>query len=159
VPDFVATDWDTVNCSVARTVQVVGDRWTLLVLREAFQGVRRFDEVRVRTGIPRQVLSDRLRRLVDQGVLRREPYREAGRRVRQQYRLTRKGMDLYAVLVALMAWGDAYAADPAGPALELTHDGCGNGVHLDLCCDAGHRGLSARDVRPEPGPSARRRTA
>jgi DNA-binding HxlR family transcriptional regulator len=154
-----ALEWSTDNCSVARTLAVIGEKWSLVVLREVFQGVRRFDDMRDRTGVPRQVLSDRLAHLVGEGVLRRESYREPGQRERHEYRLTQKGIDLHPVLVALMAWGDRYAADPEGPSIELRHRECGAPVALVLECADGHGPLTARDVRPSPGPAARRRTA
>lgn len=154
-----ALDWSTDNCSVARTLAVIGEKWTLVVLREVFQGVRRFDDMRQHTGIPRQVLSDRLASLVDGGVLRRESYREPGQRERQEYRLTAEGVALHPVLIALMAWGDAYASDPEGPSIEVRHRDCGAAVALVLQCADGHGPLTARDVRGVPGPAARRRSA
>jgi DNA-binding HxlR family transcriptional regulator len=155
--DADALAWSAENCSIGRTLAVVGEKWTLLVLRELFQGLRRFEDMRVRTGIPRQVLSDRLSRLVDEGLLRRVPYREPGQRERSEYWLTEKGLDLFPALVALLRWGDTYLADPAGPALALHHRDCGAPVHLDLQCAAGHEHLSARDVVSRPGPGAVRR--
>jgi DNA-binding HxlR family transcriptional regulator len=92
----------------------------LPVLREVFNGVRRFDDMQRRTGAPRQVLSDRLARLVERGLLRKVPYRERGQRSRQEYRLTEAGLDLYPVLVALMQWGDAACGRPGGPPALLT---------------------------------------
>ncbi len=136
------------DCSIARTLSLIGERWTMLVLREAFRGVRRFDDIRANTGAPRQVLSDRLSTLVDHGVLRREPYQVIGQRVRHEYRLTRKGMDLYPVLVAIMRWGDHYLAGPDGPPVDLTHADCGAPVEVALRCADGHLLGSARDVRP-----------
>src|SRR3712207_1642851 len=103
-----ALDWSVDNCTVQRALQVLGDKWSFVVLREVFNGVRRFDDMRQRTAIPRQVLSDRLAMLVEQGLLRREPYREPGHRARHEYRLTPKGLDLYPVLVALNTWGSTY---------------------------------------------------
>jgi DNA-binding HxlR family transcriptional regulator len=136
------------DCSIARTLGLVGERWTMLVLREAFRGVRRFDDIRANTGAPRQVLSARLSVLVEHGVLRREPYQVLGQRARHEYRLTRKGMDLYPVLVSLMRWGDRYLADADGPPVELTHAGCGAPVDVTLRCADGHLLDSAREVRP-----------
>jgi DNA-binding HxlR family transcriptional regulator len=136
------------DCSIARTLALLGERWTMLVLREAFRGVRRFDDIRVNTGAPRQVLSARLTTLVENGVLRREPYREPGQRSRHEYRLTRKGMDLYPIMVSLMRWGDRYLADPDGPPVRLTHAGCDAPVEVTLRCADGHLLDSARDVRP-----------
>ena len=148
--------WDPDPCSIARTLDLVGEKWSLLVLREAFVGVRRFDDLRRRTGAPRQVLSARLATLVEAGVLRRVPYQEPGRRTRDEYRLTRAGMELFPVLVALMRWGDAHLDQPTGgPPVELAHAGCGEPVDAVLRCRAGHPVDSARDVRPEPGPGAR----
>ncbi|PZG07205.1 transcriptional regulator, partial [Micromonospora craterilacus] len=133
-----ALDWSVDNCTVARAMEILGEKWTLVVLREVFSGVRRFDDMRVRTGVPRQVLTNRLATLVDQGVLRREPYREPGTRLRHEYRLTAKGLDLWPVLVAVLAWGDRYLADPEGPPLSVGHRDCGADVHIELHCAAGH---------------------
>ncbi len=136
---------------------ILGEKWAVVVLREVFNGVRRFDDMRERTGIPRQVLTNRLALLVEAGVLRREPYREPGARVRHEYRLTDKGLDLYPVLVAVREWGDRYLADPGGPPLLTVHRDCGAQVHTQLRCEAGHDVCSPRDVIPRPGPGARRR--
>jgi DNA-binding HxlR family transcriptional regulator len=149
-------DYDTAGCSIAAALAIVGEKSTFLVLREAFNGVRRFDVMQRRTGMPRQVLSSRLTRLVDEGILRREPYQEEGQRPRSEYRLTEKGIELYPVVVSLMAWGDKYAGAPAGPQVGLRHRDCGAPVHLQLACTAGHVLDSARDVTPVPGPGARR---
>jgi DNA-binding HxlR family transcriptional regulator len=126
------------------------------VLREAFNGVRRFDDMQRRTGMPRQVLSQRLARLVAEGLLRRVPYQERGQRSRDEYRLTDKGLDLYPVLVALMEWGDRYEGDADGPPVLLRHRDCGEPVQLQLTCEAGHVLESAREVTPVPGPAARK---
>ncbi|WP_200210021.1 winged helix-turn-helix transcriptional regulator [Micromonospora coerulea] len=152
-----ALDWSVENCTIARAMEVLGERWTLVVLREVFNGIRRFDDMRVRTGIPRQVLTNRLATLVEQGVLRREPYREPGSRVRHEYRLTEKGLDLWPVLVAVLGWGDRYLADPEGSPLRVTHRDCRAEVHVELRCAAGHEVADPRDVVPRPGPGARRR--
>jgi DNA-binding HxlR family transcriptional regulator len=147
-------EYDTVNCTIGGAVAAIGDKWTFLVLREAFNGVRRFDDMQRRTQAPRQVLSDRLSRLVRDGMLRRVPYQERGQRARHEYRLTGKGLDLYPVLVALMEWGEAHATSPEGPQVQLTHRDCGEPVRLQLTCAAGHHLGSARDVTPLPGPGA-----
>src|SRR5437899_1397547 len=144
------------NCSIARTLEVVGEKWTLLVLREAFYGTRRFDDFQRAVGCARNVLSARLTTLVEHEILRREPYREPGARARDEYRLTEKGFELFPVLLALLQWGDRWTADPAGPAVEVLHAGCDEPVEVTLQCAAGHRPLSARDTRPRPGPGARR---
>jgi DNA-binding HxlR family transcriptional regulator len=136
------------ECSIGRTLALIGERWTMLVLREAFRGVRRFDDIRDNTGAPRQVLSARLAVLVEHGVLRREPYQVLGQRARHEYRLTRKGMDLYPVLVSIMQWGDRYLADPSGPPVRLTHAGCGAPVGVTMRCADGHLLESAREVHP-----------
>jgi DNA-binding HxlR family transcriptional regulator len=149
-------DYDPANCAIGAAVEIFGDRASFLVLREAFNGVRRFGDMQRRTGIPRQVLSDRLARLVSEGLLRKVPYQQAGQRSRDEYRLTSKGLDLYPVLVALMQWGDRYEAAPGGPPVLLRHRDCGEPVQLQLSCRAGHILGSARDVTPVPGPGARK---
>ena len=151
-----ALDWSIENCTIGRALSVIGDRWTVVVLREVFNGVRRFDDMRVRTGIPRQVLTGRLARLVSEGLLRREPYQEPSQRQRSEYRLTQKGLDLYPVLVALNEWGTAYYADPEGSPLEFRHRGCAGEVAVTLHCSEDHGIPSVRDVGPAPGPGARR---
>ena len=149
-------DYDGANCTIGAAVGIIGEKWTFLVLREVFNGVRRFDDMQRRTQAPRQILSDRLARLVDRGLLRRVPYQEHGQRSRHEYRLTEAGLDLYPVLVALMQWGDRYAVGPAGPLALLTHRDCGERVRLELTCAAGHRHAAAREVTPLPGPGARK---
>ncbi len=149
-------DYDTANCAIGAAVGVLGERPTFLVLREAFNGVRRFDDMQRRTGMPRQVLSQRLARLVAEGLLRKVRYQESGQRSRDEYRLTDKGLDLYPVLVALMEWGDQYAGDADGPPVLLRHRDCGEPVRLQLTCAAGHVLESAREVTPVPGPAARK---
>jgi DNA-binding HxlR family transcriptional regulator len=141
--------WDRSQCSVAGTLAVVGEKWTLLVLREAFLGVRRFADLQRVLGAPRAVLTDRLATLVAHGLLRRVPYQAPGERRRHEYRLTRKGLDLYPALVALLEWGDRYLAEGDGPT-ELRHRDCGASVRLELTCAAGHRLSGAREVRPVP---------
>jgi DNA-binding HxlR family transcriptional regulator len=138
------------DCSIARSMELLGERWTILVLREAFSGVRRFDDIQQHTGAPRQVLSARLALLVEHDILRRVPYQEPGQRQRHEYRLTQKGLDLYPVLVGLLQWGDKYLTDDRGPTVVLTHKECGQTVKATLMCAAGHEVPSARDVRPLP---------
>jgi DNA-binding HxlR family transcriptional regulator len=151
-----ALEYDPAKCNIAAALSIVGEKWTFLVLREAFNGIRRFDDMQRRTGAPRQVLSNRLSRLVDDGLLRKVPYREPGQRPRSEYRLTEKGIDLFPVIVALMTWGDKYASELVGPPVVLTHRDCGAQVELELTCADGHVLSSARDVTPKPGPGARR---
>ena len=146
--------WDRSRCSVAGTLGVVGEKWSLLVLREAFLGVRRFADFQRILGAPKAVLSDRLATLVAQGILDRVPYQAEGERQRHEYRLTTKGIDLYPTLVALMQWGDQYLADDGIPPLALEHRDCGFPVHLGLVCEAGHQLSGPREVHPVPQSSA-----
>ena len=146
--------WDRSRCSVAGTLAVVGEKWSLLVLREAFLGVRRFADLQRHLGAPKAVLTDRLSTLVEQGILRRVPYQAEGERQRLEYRLTTKGMDLYPTLMALMAWGDKYVADDGIAPLALEHRDCGSPVHLALTCDDGHEIGSAREVVAVPRAAA-----
>ncbi|MBB5868640.1 DNA-binding HxlR family transcriptional regulator [Allocatelliglobosispora scoriae] len=152
-----ALDWSVENCTVARAMGILGERWTFVVLREVFNGVRRFDQMREHTDIPRQVLTNRLAMLVERGVLHRHPYRPAGERERHEYRLTPKGFDLYPVLVAIWEWGDRYLADPEGSPVEMAHRDCGAPVRTRLTCADGHDIDSPRDVVARPGPGAHRR--
>jgi DNA-binding HxlR family transcriptional regulator len=140
--------WDRSGCSVAGTLGVVGEKWSLLVLREAFLGVRRFADLQRILGAPRAVLTDRLATLVEAGILARVPYRPEGERQRHEYRLTQKGLDLYPALVALMEWGDRYLVADGVPPVQLEHRDCGEPVHLALVCADGHQLSGAREVRP-----------
>jgi DNA-binding HxlR family transcriptional regulator len=147
----------TENCTVQRTLDVVGEKWSLLILRDAFNGVRRFDDFRRHMGLSDAVLSDRLRKLVAAGILRTAPYQERGSRTRHEYRLTRKGRDLWPVLVALRQWGETYVGDPEGPVLDIRHSDCGAPVRVVVECCAEHATLSPREVTVRPGPAARPR--
>jgi DNA-binding HxlR family transcriptional regulator len=149
-----ALNWSAENCTIGRAMDIIGEKWTILVLREAFMGIRRFEDFRVRTDIPRQVLTNRLATLVEHGLLRRQPYQEPGHRSRDEYRLTPKGLDLYAVLVGLLEWGDRYLGDSDGSPVALNHRDCGETVHIELRCAAGHP-LTAREVTAAPGPGRR----
>jgi len=151
-----ALDYDTRDCTIGAALAIVGEKWTFLVLREAFNGIRRFGDMQRRTGAPRQVLTDRLAHLVEAGILRKVPYQDPGQRARSEYRLTERGLDLFPVIAALLEWGNKHAAGPGGPIVELTHRDCGAAVGLELSCAAGHRLESARQVTPRPGPGARR---
>jgi DNA-binding HxlR family transcriptional regulator len=141
-------------CSIARTLAIVGDRWTLLILRDVINGIRRFDDLARHLGVARDVLSRRLGALVDGGILDRVPYREPGSRQRHEYRLTEKGRDLSVVLVAIMAWGDEHLAWPGGPPLRLEHRDCGEPVTVGLRCAAGHDVTPGPAVRPRPTATA-----
>ena len=151
---FDRLDYSAENCSIRRTLDIVGEKWALLVLREAFYGVRRFDDFHRAIGCARNILAARLATLVEHRILERHGYREAGSRPRSEYRLTGKGRELFPTLVALLQWGDRWTADPEGAAVELRHDGCGASIAAELRCGAGHGPLTAHDVIPEPGPAA-----
>lgn len=154
-PSPPALAWSTGNCTIGRTMAVLGERWTFVVLREVANGIRRFDDIAQHAGISRQVLADRLRLLVEQDVLRRAPYRpDGGGRVRHEYRLTAKGLDLLPVMVAVAAWGDRYLADPEGPPVTFVHRDCGAVVRPALACAEGHDVLDPRQVAAIPGPGA-----
>jgi DNA-binding HxlR family transcriptional regulator len=149
------TSFAEMHCSVARTLEVVGEWWTMLVIREAFNGVRRFDEFQGKLGIARNVLSDRLRKLVEAGVLERRQYTD--RPARYEYRLTDKGLDLYPILVSLLQWGDHWVAGEAGPPIVLKHRACGHDMHASLNCDECGETVRPRDVEARPGPGMRAR--
>jgi DNA-binding HxlR family transcriptional regulator len=137
-----------VDCSVAQCLEVVGEWWTMLIVRDVFLGVRRFDAMQRRLGISRNVLTQRLEKLVEVGVLRREVYQE--RPVRHEYRLTEKGSDLWPVLTAMRQWGDRHAA-PDGPPLQLRHRSCGHLAEPMLHCPTCGEEVGARDYTVEPG--------
>lgn len=147
--------WLTSTCSIANALDVVGNRTTLLLLREASLGTRRFDAFARRAGVSEPVAAARLKQLVADGLLERHPYREPGQRTRDEYHLTRKGAELLPVLTALRQWGDAWAADEAGPSIRLEHHDCGAAVHARLRCDAGHD-VAADEIAVRPGPGLRR---
>lgn len=153
----------SVNCSVGRALAVVGERWSLLIVREALDGVRRFRDFQSRLGIASNLLATRLETLVTADVLRRVPYQDPGGRRRFEYELTERGYDLRATLMALLEWGDKYLADPAGPSIVARHrtppaePACDAPVRLVMECAAGHTGLGSHDVRRTAGPGAIRR--
>lgn len=135
------------ECSMARALSVIGDRWTLLVLREAFLRTRRFDDFHERIGCTRHILADRLKALVDHGVLEKRLYQE--KPARHEYRLTRMGRDLYPVILSIVHWGDTYMAGPGGPPLKHRHRTCGKLTKPVLTCSACGDALNPRDVTPE----------
>jgi DNA-binding HxlR family transcriptional regulator len=139
------------HCSIAQCLEVVGEWWSLLIVRDAFLGVTRFDDFQDRLGISRNVLNQRLTRLVDEGVLARVPYSEHP--PRHDYRLTDKGRDLWPVLTTMRQWGDRHAA-PDGPPLELIHEACGHVSEPRMICSSCGEPIGARDVMAVRGPGA-----
>ena len=138
-------------CSVARSLEILGERWTLLVIRDVFYGKRRFDAIQEDLGIARNVLSSRLARLVDEGILEKRAYQE--RPVRYEYFLTEKGIDLWPVMITMMHWGDRYLADHGAPVV-IHHKDCGGEVDdRGYCGECGER-LTARDAFAAWGPGA-----
>ncbi|GAA3834195.1 winged helix-turn-helix transcriptional regulator [Streptomyces chiangmaiensis] len=144
---------DLGNCSVAATLNLVGERWTLLILREVFAGLHRFDEIADHLGISRRVLSERLRQLVEADLLERRSYQEAGQRSRPEYHLTPRAHDVQWVLAALLQYGDTHLGDPAGAPVLLHHSGCGGHVRVELRCSCGHE-VAGSEVKPDLGPGA-----
>jgi DNA-binding HxlR family transcriptional regulator len=140
------------NCSIAQCLEVVGEWWSLLILRDVFLGIRRFDDIQARLGISRNVLNQRLSRLVDLGVLERVPYQDHP--PRYEYRLTDKGRDLRLVITAMRQWGDKWAA-PDGPPVEIVHTACDHVSQAVPTCSHCGDPLDARAVRAIPGPGSR----
>ncbi len=139
----------SMDCSVAQCLEVVGEWWSMLIVRDSFLGVTRFEEFQRRLGISRNILQARLSTLVDAGVLTRVPY--SNHPPRDDYRLTTKGRDLWPVLTAMRQWGDTYAA-PNGPPIEVVHSGCGSVTTAVLVCSDCGEPLNARDVSVVAGP-------
>ncbi|MGW5309761.1 winged helix-turn-helix transcriptional regulator [Nocardia thailandica] len=137
-----------VPCSITRPLVIFGDRWTLLILKYCFSGVRRFNAFQAALGISRSRLQDRLDRLIEHGILVK---RRAEGGAHEEYRLTPKGHDIYPILMAIRDWGDAYMA-PDGTPVRYTHTGCGGEGHAHLVCDGCGQELTARDITPEAGP-------
>ena len=149
---MLGSDYSSQNCSIARTLELVGERWTILVLRDVFLGRRRFSQLQGSLGVARNVLAARLDRLVGEEILEKAPYQE--RPPRYEYRLTEKGLDLWPVIVELLRWGDRHTAPAAGPPIVLRHKGCGGELGERRVCSACGETLEVRDVRAEPGPGA-----
>ena len=141
------------NCSMARTISVIGDRWTLLILRDCFLRVRRFEDFQERLGITRPILANRLKKLVDEFVLVKVPYQQRPRRY--EYRLTQKGLDLYPIVMAIVHWGDVYMAGKKGLPLVHTHDLCGKDFDPVMVCSECGEPLRPRQVRVQRGPGAK----
>jgi DNA-binding HxlR family transcriptional regulator len=150
--------YDSDACSIARTLALVGDRWTLLVLRDVANGVGRFDELASHLGVARNVLSRRLGRLEQAGLVVRAAYREPGARERHEYRLSASGRELIPILLAFMAWGDRHLAGPDGPPAVVRHAGCGAAIRVSLTCEDGHDLGDKPRVLVQPGPGSRVRS-
>jgi DNA-binding HxlR family transcriptional regulator len=150
---------DLINqqCSIARPATLLGDPWTLVILRQAFSRVRRFDDFQRQLGISRSLLSERLGRLVDAGILERRPYKDEIR-TREEYRLTQKGLDLYPALMALREWGDKYMADEGAP-IRIRHRDCGGELHAHLSCERCGEDVGAKGAEAVPGPGLTAGTA
>jgi DNA-binding HxlR family transcriptional regulator len=143
-------DFAKLNCSVARTLEVVGERWALLIIRDAMYGVKRFEDFQHDLGIARNILTERLKRLVEQGVLEKVAYAE--RPPRFEYRLTDKGKDLLPVLLTMMVWGDKWYPGEMGPPVTWTHTSCEHETTPSVVCSHCGEELKRRDLRPEPLP-------
>lgn len=139
-------------CSIERTLSIIGERWTLLILRDAFRGVHRFDHFCSDLGIARNLLANRLQKLVDHDIFEKRLYQARPRRY--EYWLTPKGVDLSPALVALMRWGDKHLSDTAGPPLVLTHVDCGEPLHQEFVCRSCNVTVTPGGIRSRPGPGS-----
>lgn len=146
-------DLDKQTCSMSRTLSVIGDRWTLLILRDCFLGVRRFDDFQGRLGVGRRLLSERLQKLVDSSILTRVVYQDGP--TRHEYRLTEKGIDFYPVVLSIVHWGDVHMVGPKGRPLLHQHKTCGHTFDPVLACSECSGALDPRQVEVLPGPAAR----
>lgn len=146
------TNLAEMNCSIARSLDVVGEWWTLLILRDVFQGVRRFDDIQASLGMARSVLTARLRRLTEHGVLDKHAYNEHP--PRYEYVPTEKGRALFPVIVALIHWGDTWAPTEAGPPVVFVHDTCGQRTVPTLTCPHCQGEVTPANTHPEPGPGS-----
>jgi DNA-binding HxlR family transcriptional regulator len=149
---MLRNDYENQVCSIAGALEVIGERWSLLIVRDVFLGVRRFDELQGDLGIARNILQARLRRLVELGVLEKRRYHE--RPERFEYLLTDKGLDLWPTIVALMQWGDRYTPPPGGPAVLLHHRGCGGRLDAHRICESCGARVGVREAHALPGPGA-----
>jgi len=145
-------DYPGQACSLAKSLEVIGERWSLLIVRDVMNGNRRFSGIQASLGIARNVLSARLQRLLDEDILERRAYQESP--PRHEYFLTEKGLDLWPILIALMHWGDRHSAGPDGPPLVVRHKDCGGEVSDRGICEACGEVLTARDAIAVPGPGA-----
>jgi DNA-binding HxlR family transcriptional regulator len=147
---MLGREYDQV-CSIARSLEILGERWTLLVIRDVFSGRRRFDQIQENLGVARNVLASRLARLVEEGILERRPYQERPRRY--EYFLTEMGLDLWPVMITLLHWGDRHLAD-SGPPMLIRHKGCDGLVDERGICERCGERLDARDAYAVEGPGA-----
>ena len=145
------TDTSTWPCTIARAVDVLGDGWNLLLLREACRGVRRFDDFQRSLGIGRNILTKHLAQLVDEGLFDRVEYQQ--RPVRHEYRLTDKGRDVYPILAAMAAWGDRWLTGPEGSPLQLHHTTCDHDMHAEVVCSACAAPSPSATSAPNPAPA------
>ena len=148
------TNYQTSNCSIGRTLGILGEKWTLLIIRECFYGATRFEQFHRVLQCPRNLLSERLSGLVDEGILEKSEYREPGSRTRNEYHLTARGLELIPILLALMHWGDRNEADPAGPPVIARHAGCGKDLRIAIVCSKGHEARGPEDFDLIDGPGA-----
>ncbi|MEV6648258.1 helix-turn-helix domain-containing protein [Amycolatopsis sp. NPDC051371] len=138
-------------CSIARTLDVIGEPWSPLILRDVWVGISRFEQIQADLGISRKVLTERLNHLADQGIVERRPY---DRRPRYEYVLTEKGTELVDMLMVMTRWGDKWLAGEAGPPVLYRHHACGEITTVDLRCTHCGESMHARDIDPLPGPGA-----
>ena len=143
-------DYPNQLCSIANSLEVIGERWSLLIVREVMYGKRRFGQMQSSLGVARNVLSARLGRLIEEGILERRAYQESP--PRHEYFLTEKGLDLWPALIALQGWGDRHSTGPEGPPMLLLHKECGGSVSDRGICESCGEVLHARDARAVPGP-------
>lgn len=143
-------DVGEMRCPIARSLSVIGDRWTVLILRNAFMRMRRFDDFRSSLGLPKHILSQRLKKLVEADVMTREPYQASP--VRYEYRLTEKGRELYPVILSLSGWGDKWMDGGQGKVLFYTHTDCGHQFTPVMACSGCGGHVHARNVMVSPGP-------
>lgn len=142
------------NCAIERTSAVLGERWVIAILRAAYFRARTFEDYQRETQIARNILSDRLQRLVDFGILERRAYAEGEKRTLSEYRLTEAGLELYPIVASILNWGNRHAGMIHGPANELVHRSCGKATTPELVCSECGEKLDPRDVDVRPGPGA-----
>lgn len=144
-------DYPGQQCSIASSLEVVGERWSLLIIRDVLRGKRRFDQIQSSLGVARNVLTKRLTRMVEAGILEKRPYQTGP--ARYEYFLTEKGLDLWPVLMAYLEWGDKYCEPESGPPRLIVHKGCGGEVDGRRICQKCGAFLEVRDAESIPGPT------